>query len=289
MPGLSVGLTSSPGNLNKPTLGGAPPRFAAGPGGTSFQYNPGGLMGGVGGVGGNVPGGTQEGWFPVTKPRTQQDQINEEMQLANLRRMNLENDQLATWGGVGVPRTGTSSSSSSGTGTAPSVTQLKTATELLQPGKEPPLVSPTVPGTQIAAPKPGDNTAATNAAYARAKDKIALEGSAAGKAMQGAMTARGISGSGIEAKGAKDITRASLAGLGQVARDQAMSDVEREDAFAKLGYTGGIQQRGQDIQAILAKYAADLTQRGQNINAQYNPLGYIGPLTALSMAGGSLS
>lgn len=319
MAGLSAGMTSTPrtptnigtfpgiGSTGIPTTGAGPrvglggpggnaipppPQFSPGPFGTAYQYNPGGIWGGTADASGNIVGAqtTRAGWYPVEKPRTQQDQINEEMQLAQLRRMNLENDMLTQ--GFGVPTTGTrsgsSSSSSSATGTAPSVTALKHAIETLQPGDEPKVPGPNVPGTQVAAPKPADNAAAVAAAYARAKDTIASEGAAAGKALEGAMTARGISGTGLEAKGRKDITRASLRQLGEVARQQAMSDVQREDEFAKLGYTGGIQQRGQDIQALLARYASDITQRGQNINAQYNPLGYIGPLTALSMAGGSL-
>jgi hypothetical protein len=291
MPGLSVGLTSTPGSLTKPTLGSAPPKFAAGPGGTTFQYNQGGMFGGAGG--GAFPGAVKEGWYPTEKPWTQDDQIDRELRLAQVRRANLDNDYLSgngPGGTTGVPRTtgSTSTSTSSATGTPPSITQLRTAIDKLQDPDEPGVRSPDMPTAPIAAPKPADNAAATAAAYARAKDKIALEGNAASKAMEGALTARGVSGTGLEAKGRKDITRASMSQLGEVARQQAMSDVQREDEFAKLGYTGGITQRGQDIQSILSKYMADLTQRGQNINQQTNPLGYINPLTSLAMMGGSL-
>lgn len=312
MAGLSVGMTTprpgtypGVGGLSTVGAGGArvglggsgsspippPPQFSPGPFGTAYQYQPGGIWGGTADANGNLSGvnTTNPGWYQVQKPRTQQDQIDEEIQLANLRRMNLENDYFAQNPG-GVPRTGTGSggsSSSSSSGAVPSISALNNAITQLQPGDEPKVPSPAVPGA-VASPSPADNAAATAAAYARSKDAIAQEGAAATKAMQGAMTARGISGTGIEAKGRKDITRASLAQLGQVARDQAMSDVAREDEFSKLGYTGGITQRGQTIQAILAKYNADLAQRGQDINARPNPVGYIGPLTALSMAGGSL-
>lgn len=293
-------LTAGGGGLpGRPTLGGPapspntpttpPPQFASGPYGTAYQWSGGGIWGGTD-VGGEAGGFnvTQPGWYPVQKPRTQQDQINEEMQLAQLRRMNLENDMLVSGG---VPRTGTSRATSSAGGgggeqperPAPSVSDIKRATTTLQPTLPPAPPMPTAP-PQVEAPKPADTSAARALAYGRAKDVIAGETSAALKGLRESSAQRGVSSS----KGEREITRASLGQLANVAAQQAGEEVGTTNRFAELGYQGGLTQRGQNLQAILAAAQQALAARGQNISALPNPVSYIGPLTALQQAGGSL-
>jgi len=188
---------------------------------------------------------------------------------------------LAYMGG-GIPTTRVSGSAAAAGGGAsvegaPSISQIRQAMERLQPT---PPQEPTLPG-RIAAPTPADTSAARGLAYARAKDAIASEHAAATRGLENQLTARGISGTGLEAKGRRELSRASLAALANVAAQQAAEEAALQNRFAELGYQGNLSQRGQDINAMLNRYNAQL-------GLLPNPLGYIPAITGLYQAGGAL-
>lgn len=101
-----------------------------------------------------------------------------------------------------------------------------------------------------------DNSAAAAAAFARAKDKIGAQTAASVTSLRSALAGRGMLGGGGERRGVTNILTAGQANLGDTSREQAVSDVNRETDFAKMGYEGALTQRGQDV-----------TQRGQDIAA----------------------
>ncbi len=92
-------------------------------------------------------------------------------------------------------------------------------------------------------------------------------------------------GGGGERRGVTNILTAGQGQLGDTAREQAVSDVNRATDFAKMGYEGAISQRGQDVtqreQTIAAgnsaadralaaastAFSGGITQRGQNIGS----------------------
>lgn len=85
------------------------------------------------------------------------------------------------------------------------------------------------------------------AALGRAKDTAADAVGAARRALQGNMTARGIAGSGIEAKNERAIQLAGAGQIGAAGRVQAEQTAARQAAVNDRNYSGDIQQRGQDI------------------------------------------
>lgn len=91
--------------------------------------------------------------------------------------------------------------------------------------------------------------AANAAAIGRAKDTSAAAVGAAERAMQNNMGARGIAGSGIEAKQDMGIQLAGAGQLGAAGRQVAEATAARAGTVADRNYTGEITQRGQDISA----------------------------------------
>ncbi len=96
---------------------------------------------------------------------------------------------------------------------------------------------------------PPDLTQAQQAAYGTAKDQVGQAAQAALRSLADTMAGRGMLGSGAMAEGIRDITSQGLGQLGQVSRDLAQQQAQQAADFAKLGYQGSIEQRGQDIQA----------------------------------------
>lgn len=273
----------------------SPPRFAPGPYGTAYQFSPSQFDFTTGR---STPGSWTQ--LPVPDTRTK-EQIEAESLSNDLAREQLQASRFANAAtymgqgtGGGVPSTTRARSASGGvggdgvSGPTPTLAQIKSGMDFLQPDIPSAPTVPTVPGPQVPAPTPEENQRASELAYGRAKDRIAMEGEAARRGLEREATQRGITGTGLEGKRRTAISRASMAGLSAAATQQAAQDLARSDEFAKLGYAGGMQQRGQDIQALLARYNAQLAARGQTIGAQPNPIPYIGALTALSQAGGSL-
>lgn len=105
------------------------------------------------------------------------------------------------------------------------------------------------PGGTIAAPTLPDSTAATNAAFATAKDKAGKISRASLDSLRGELGATGNLGGGAEVQGVRDIISSGAGLEGQAARDEAMKQSEIAADFAKTGYAGAITQRGQDVSA----------------------------------------
>jgi len=61
------------------------------------------------------------------------------------------------------------------------------------------------------------------------------------------MAGRGIVGSGVEGRGMASIINQGQQDLGEVARQQAITGAELAQKNAETAYSGGITQRGQDI------------------------------------------
>lgn len=98
--------------------------------------------------------------------------------------------------------------------------------------------------------------AALAAAMGRAKDTAAQAVGAARNALQGNMTARGIAGSGIEAKNERAIQLAGAGQIGAAGRVAAEQTAARKAAVNDRNYAGNIQQRGQDITSQGQRLAA---------------------------------
>jgi hypothetical protein len=121
-----------------------------------------------------------------------------------------------------------------------------------------------------------DQSAATAAGYATAKDKVGQSGRASLDALRGELGASGMLGGGAEGQLTRDVITDASGQLGQVSRDQASKSADLAADFAKTNYAGGITQRGQDVssqeaQARLAQEArlsdANLAFQKQNAAA----------------------
>ena len=88
-----------------------------------------------------------------------------------------------------------------------------------------------------------------------AKDNAAAAVGAARRALIGNMTARGIGGSGIEAKNEQAIQLAGAGQIGAAGRDAATLTANRQAAINDRNYAGNITQRGQDITAQGQKFS----------------------------------
>jgi hypothetical protein len=231
-------------------------------------------------------GQPQTQYVPYPKPTPEELRaermagLEEAMAREALQQARLATSQAYTGGGTaGVPTTTRTSLSalSEASGPTPSLSEIKRAMEFLQPQ------APMPPGlpAQVPAPTPADWGPALAAAYAAAKDNIANETAAARQAGRANLTARGVSGTGLEQRFERDLTSRALGLLGQVARDLAQQQMATQNQFAQLGYQGGIQQRAQDLSALMSQYQAQL-------GLLPNPVAYIGPLAALRQAGGML-
>jgi len=123
-----------------------------------------------------------------------------------------------------------------------------------------------------------DTSAAQAAVFNRAKDQVGQETSGSLAALRSALAARGLLGAGLEAKGSANVLMKGQQQLGDTTREQAIQEGQRLSDFAKLGYQGDIEQRGQDIttsegaanralEAANVQYQGGITERGQDIGA----------------------
>jgi hypothetical protein len=130
-----------------------------------------------------------------------------------------------------------------------------------------------LPTERIAVP---DTSAAQAAIFNRAKDQVGRTTAGSLTALRSALAGRGLLGGGAEVKGAANILTGGQQQLGDTTREQAIQEATRQNDFAKLGYQGSIEQRGQDIttsegaanralDAAKAAYTGGITQRGQDI------------------------
>lgn len=94
-----------------------------------------------------------------------------------------------------------------------------------------------------------DTTAATAAAFARAKDKVGQIARGAMTGLRSSLGARGQLGAGHEGALTADVINKGAGQLGEVSRDQAIQDVGTANQFELARYNGEITQRGQNMQA----------------------------------------
>lgn len=123
-------------------------------------------------------------------------------------------------------------------------------------GAAAPAAAGPVPGMPATVTGP-DSKAATDAAMARAKDRVGLATRGALSGLQAQLGSRGMLGSGTESRATASVANQGLQELADVNREQTIKESDQAQRNAELAYTGQIQQRGQDI-----------TGRGQDINAQ---------------------
>lgn len=120
---------------------------------------------------------------------------------------------------------------------------------------------PTIPGITLP-----DQTAATDARFATAKDRVGKIGRASLDALRGELGASGMLGGGAEAQAVRDVVQSGAGELGQVSRDEAMKQADLAADFAKTSYGGSITQRGQDVAAREAE--ARLAQEKELANSR---------------------
>lgn len=134
---------------------------------------------------------------------------------------------------------------------------------------------PGVPGREVPSTM-ADRAAMESAQFGRAKDRIGQIGGSALRSLKDRSTAGGRSGSGLEAKDAREITSGTQSELGQVVRDQAIDALDRSDQIDDRNLSTGVAQRGQDLGTRAGDMASGVQQRGQDYNAKLNP--YQNPL-----------
>jgi hypothetical protein len=103
-----------------------------------------------------------------------------------------------------------------------------------------------------------------SAAFGRARSRIGQASTAAMRSLQDAMTARGISGTGVEGRLMGDLYGEGLGAVGEASRDAAIEQTERDQDVADTNYAGGLTQRGQDLGYV----NSTLQSRMQNQQAQ---------------------
>jgi hypothetical protein len=113
---------------------------------------------------------------------------------------------------------------------------------------------------------PEDRTAAESAAFSRAAERIANIGKGNLNGLRNQMTRRGITGSGIEAAGVRDVQNNTAGQLGEVVRDQAIEGLHRQEAIDDRDLAAGISQRGQDLGIQSTNYTGGIAQRGQDVS-----------------------
>lgn len=94
-----------------------------------------------------------------------------------------------------------------------------------------------------------DTSAATGAAFARGKDQAGSTARAAVNALNDEMGSANMLGSGQEGTQLRQITEHAAAGSNELTREQAIQDATNANDNARMTYQGNITQRGQDINA----------------------------------------
>lgn len=94
---------------------------------------------------------------------------------------------------------------------------------------------------------PAASKAASDAIFARAKDRQGQIARSSVDALANVLGERGILGGGYEADGYEDIIERGAGDLGEVNRDIMISDLDRLYEVEDRNYQGGIQKRGQDL------------------------------------------
>lgn len=115
---------------------------------------------------------------------------------------------------------------------------------------------------RIAAP---DMTSSNAATFGAAKDRAGQMARASLDALNGELGSQGMLGSGAQVQGTKDIIIDAGQFTSDVNRANAVNEAQTKGDFAKLGYTGDITQRGQDIQNNQANAQLALAQQDRQM------------------------
>ncbi len=148
------------------------------------------------------------------------------------------------------------------------------------PAREP---TPAAP-PRIEAPTPSADAPSRSLAFARSKDRAGRIGAQALKALKDQMSERGISGSGIEGQLTADILGQTATGLADAEFTQQRASEDQAWDAAKMGYQGAIGQRANDMGLIGAGFSGGIQQRGQDIGAN-NLLGLAPTILSLLARG----
>ena len=136
-----------------------------------------------------------------------------------------------------------------------------------------------------AVPTPPDATAATSAAFAKAKDQAGQLARASLTSLSGELGATGAMGGGAQVQGTEDILGQTRNALGDVSRQQAVTQAGTAADFAKMGYEGALTTRGQDIQQQEAAAQLELARSNAARQQQMQML----QLALTGLSGGSPS
>lgn len=170
----------------------------------------------------------------------------------------------ATDYGIDIPRYSAPRLAAPGPGPGVDTNEIPSLLDQFKPAavpREPGLTGP--PREHGAGPE--DRRAAESAAFARAAERIGAVGRGNLAGLRNQMTRRGISGSGIEAKGITDVKNNTAGQLGEVIRDQAIEGLNREEAIDDRDFAAGVAQRGQDIGVGSTNFSGGISQRGQDL------------------------
>lgn len=163
------------------------------------------------------------------------------------------------------PNQTTSSASSGGTSAGGTWTPTMPGTGSGMPSGAPPHVAPLAPV---------NTSGAASAAFGRAKDQVGQTSAGAIAGLRSSLGGRGMLGSGSEGRQTAGVINAGQAQLGDVSRQQAITDATRAEHEAQTNYEGGLTQRGQDLSASNAGHLADLEARGQDLTARGQNIGH---------------
>lgn len=139
---------------------------------------------------------------------------------------------------------------------------------------------PAVLPERIAPPPRTDFEAANAAEFARAKDRIGMTGQGAVRSLQSLMTRRGLAGSGIEGAELGDLVGGLRGQLGDVIRDQTITNVNRNAQLDDRDFAALLGQRSDDL-------GFEVSTRGQDISAEGQRASALPALISLAMRSGS--
>lgn len=100
----------------------------------------------------------------------------------------------------------------------------------------------------VASIAPVDTTAAQDAAFARAKDRVGQMGAGAIAGLRASMGGRGLLGSGSEGRATADVVNRGQGELGDVIRGQAVDQADLAQKTAEDNQRAALTQRGQDLE-----------------------------------------
>lgn len=123
------------------------------------------------------------------------------------------------------------------------------------------------PGSGYAQLQAPNTQAAQDAAFGRAKDQVGQSTRGALTGLAGAMSGRGVVGSGVEGRGQQAVVNEGQQQLADTSRQNAITSADLAQKNAELSYSGALTQRGQDITHGDTYNSQLLTQRGQDITA----------------------